>query len=141
MTIWSLSKSAIALLGIEMDAGSIMKTWDTDGSGSLERAEFFSMMLEILDPKSHISKFSAQEYCPMNFYGIDFDWLPWGQRTTALSRVQCDLRGKSGFGGLPLLADEKSVELEVPRARWLMLNQNPASMAKFNSYLAEALTL
>ena len=60
---------------------------------------------------------------------------------TALSRVQCDLRGRTGLGGLPIFADEKSVEIEVPRMRWLMLNQNPASSKKFNSYLAEALTL
>lgn len=69
------------------------------------------------------------------------DWLPWGQRITQLSRVQCDLQGKTGFGGLPMLVDHQSVEIEVPRMRWLMLNQNPASMSKFNSYLAEALTL
>ena len=118
-----------------------MKKWDTDLSGTLERAEFISMMLEILDPNSALAKFSAQDFCPMNFYGIDFDWLPWGQRTTVLSRIQIELKGKSGFAGIPLLTDYTDVELEVPRMRWLMLDQNPASMMKFNSYLAEALTL
>lgn len=132
---------ATALLGIEMDIGLIMKEWDTDRSGSLERAEFFSMMLKMLDPKNHIATFSAQEHCRMQFYGIDFDWIPWGQRSTKLNRVNCSLTGKSGFGGLPLFADEHNFDIDVLRMRWLMLDQNPVSMNKFNSYMAEALTL
>lgn len=250
---------AIESLGIEMDVSSIMKKWDTDLSGTLDRAEFISMMLEILDPASgksyrcvqghtsatefntdftdqipkweivwtakedetlnmlvevsgtadwssiakhfpdrtdeqcrqhwskeldpevnkdcmccgagdgtssqHIWKpeveytegcvvkygggavteFEANHFCPLNFYGLDFDWLPWGHRTCALGRAQIDLGGTSGFGGFPFLdrylQDEGSVEIEVPRMRWMLLNQNPANLGKFNSYLAESLLL
>ena len=133
--------SAVASLGIEMDARAIMEKWDVDCSGSLDRAEFVDMMLEILDPNLHISSFSAPEYCPMNFYGIDFDWMPWGKRSTALSRVQADLRGKTGLCGRSLFTNQQSVEVEVPRMRWLLLDQNPATSGKFNSYLSEALVL
>lgn len=125
--------------------------------------------------------FTAQHWCPMEFYGLGFDWLPFGQQSSAWTPAHWCKEARTGPLNAPGMHSEGStvnrlhspltlvgvctekergcqqisdsathcagmhdtskLSVEIPRLRWLLMEQNPADFSKLNSILAEALAV
>ena len=83
-------EKAMNTLGLELSIVDLMKEYDTDKSGSLDSSEFENLMLDILEPgseKNVMRSFEASQPCPLNFYAVALDWVPWGNRATTWTKA------------------------------------------------------
>ena len=119
----------------------LLHVYDDDHDGVLSKNEFTRLMLEYTQNQKALTDFAERNWCPINLFGLDFDWLPWGYQYTSLIGDEIVSRGDSGFGGLHSLSNSNYSSIELSKTRWMHVEGHPAPFWKLNLYLAEALLL
>ena len=61
--------------GSEVD--TLLHVYDDDHSGELDKGEFTRLMCEYIQNKEAQTDFSEKNWCPINLFALDFDFIPW----------------------------------------------------------------
>ena len=102
----------------------------------------------------------ACDRCPINIFGLDFDFLPWGVQHTSMVGSEVISYGDAGLGGIAGLSNSNYSSIELAKTRWVRspitrtralltlpvcrqvhVMGNPAPLWKLNLYLGEALLI
>jgi Ca2+-binding EF-hand superfamily protein len=119
----------------------LLRVFDADHSGSLDKEEFVQLMMEYIHNTKTKKEYFMKNYCPINLFAMDFDFIPWGQQRTVVSQHDIVTVGHAGIGGCKATSTTSFNSIEMAKTRWLHVEGNPAPMWKINMYLAEALLI
>ena len=117
----------------------LLHVFDDDHSGALDKDEFTRLMVEYIQNKEAKCEFAEKNWCPINLFALDFDFIPWGKQRTFITGEEIVTRGHAGFGGYAETSSTSYNSIELSKTRWLHVEGNPAPMWKMNLYLGEAL--
>ena len=119
----------------------LLRVFDDDHNGVLSKKEFTRLILEYVQNQRPLTNFSERNWCPINLFGLDFDFVPWGYQYTSMDEDEIISLGDSGCAGLQGLSNSNFSSIELSKTRWMHVEGHPAPLWKLNLYLAEALLL
>ena len=61
----------------------------------------------------------ACDRCPINIFGLDFDFLPWGVQHTSMVGSEVISYGDAGLGGIAGLSNSNYSSIELAKTRWV----------------------
>eukprot|EP01050_Picozoa_sp_SAG11_P032992 SAG11_NODE_10987_length_791_cov_1.076590_1_plen_191_part_01 len=115
---------------------------DADGEFTVTEDRFMKLMQSYIEKCKHARlDYEGKVFCPLNTFGLDFDFIPWGTRKTIFGGNKIDVSSTEGFCGMPGASDISNTSLETEKSRWLHMEGNPAPTWKLNAYLAESLVI
>lgn len=119
----------------------LLHVYDDDHNGVLSKKEFTRLMLEYVQNQAALTEFAERNWCPVNLFGLDFDFVPWGHQHTSMIGDEIISKGDRGFGGWGALSNSNYSSIELSKTRWMHVEGHPAPLWKLNLYLAEALLI
>jgi hypothetical protein len=138
-------QEALDTLGLqptEDELAWMVSEYAVSEDGSVSQLEFVHMMRQYIDAGSHPQlEYTGASWCPLSFFSLDFDFLPWGKRHTEFKAAAIEVKAQEGLFGALSGANQNNTSMETEKTRWLHMEGNPTPAWKLNAYLAEALAV
>jgi Ca2+-binding EF-hand superfamily protein len=135
-------KLSAALLELDLHPTSheietLLYTYDEDHNQSLDVLEFTRLCFEYIRNGRSPSTFKAPNWCPINFHGLELDFLAWGDQTTAVTAEEISTRNHEGWRGRAKTSDSSHSSIEMAKTRWMHVMGNAVPLSKINNYIIE----
>jgi Ca2+-binding EF-hand superfamily protein len=120
------------------EAETLMREFDQDASGTLERSEFAAMIAKRLS-QPPLLDFSVTCYAATSLFLLDA--IPWGRRSVSFRPQQISVRATYSACNIAALAESSSVSIEVQRAIYMHVRTGPFAFTGVWIYVLESLVI
>jgi Ca2+-binding EF-hand superfamily protein len=118
----------------------LVTSLDSDGDGVINLAEFLMIIAHELKEYND-KQYAAIDFCPYTMQSINLDFVPWGAKTSVWTAHDMTIAGQAGLAGNKYLSDKERVSIEVPKLRWMKMEQNVGIFNSFYGMITEAFVI
>jgi Ca2+-binding EF-hand superfamily protein len=118
----------------------LVTSLDSDRDGMINLAEFLMIIAHELKEYND-EQYAAIDFCPYTMQSINLDFVPWGSKTSVWTAHDMTIVGQAGLAGNKYLSDKERVSIEVPKLRWMKMEQNVGIFNSLYGMITEAFVI